>query len=130
MPIPLPQLGLVISYTYLWHHEHQVGREEGRENRPCVIVLALEHTDDGTTMVAVLPITHAAPRDPALAVELPRLVKQHLGLDGERSWVLLHEGNEFTWPGYDLKPLPGARDRFDCEGGLPPFRSDPAIFCQ
>ncbi len=23
MPIPHPEPGLVISYAYLWHHEHQ-----------------------------------------------------------------------------------------------------------
>jgi len=30
MPIPDPEPGLVISYAYLWHHEHQTGREEGQ----------------------------------------------------------------------------------------------------
>jgi hypothetical protein len=40
MPIPTPEPGLVISYAYLWHHEHGAGREEGRKDRPSVIVLA------------------------------------------------------------------------------------------
>jgi hypothetical protein len=40
MPLPAPQRGLVISYAYLWHHEHRAGLEEGRKDRPCVIVLA------------------------------------------------------------------------------------------
>jgi hypothetical protein len=31
MPIPNPEPGLVISYAYLWHHEHQAGREEGQK---------------------------------------------------------------------------------------------------
>jgi hypothetical protein len=31
MPFPNPEPGLVISYAYLWHHEHQVGREEGQK---------------------------------------------------------------------------------------------------
>ncbi len=119
MPLPLPQLGLVISYAYLWHHEHEAGREEGRKNRPCVLVLALEHPDDHTTIVTVLPITHVTPADPALAIELPQAVKDHLGLDTGRSWVLLHEGNEFAWPGYDLHPLPRTRDRY-AYGFLPP----------
>jgi hypothetical protein len=34
MPIPTPEPGLVISYAYLWHHEHEAGREEGRKDRP------------------------------------------------------------------------------------------------
>ena len=40
MSVPNPQSGLVISYAYLWHHEHQGGQEEGRKDRPCVIALA------------------------------------------------------------------------------------------
>jgi hypothetical protein len=40
MAIPTPEAGLVISYAYLWHHEHLAGQEEGRKDRPTVIVLA------------------------------------------------------------------------------------------
>lgn len=29
MTLPDPEPGLVISYAYLWHHEHARGREEG-----------------------------------------------------------------------------------------------------
>jgi hypothetical protein len=28
MPLPEPEPGLVISYAYLWHHEHDSGVEE------------------------------------------------------------------------------------------------------
>lgn len=119
MAFPVPQLGLVLSYAYLWHHEHEAGREEGRKDRPCVIVLAVERSADGATMVTVVPITHVPPSDPAVAIELPPAVKRHLGLDGERSWVMLHEGNEFAWPGYDLRPVPRSRGRYDY-GLLPP----------
>jgi len=34
MALPDPQPGLVISYSYLWHHEHRAGREEGLKSRP------------------------------------------------------------------------------------------------
>jgi hypothetical protein len=34
MAFPEPQLGLVISYAYLWHHEHRAGRDEGAKDRP------------------------------------------------------------------------------------------------
>jgi hypothetical protein len=47
MPIPNPEPGLVISYAYLWHHEHQAGREEGQKDRPSVIVLAIEREAGG-----------------------------------------------------------------------------------
>ena len=56
MTLPAPEPGLVVSYSYLWHREHEAGREEGAKNRPCVIVLALERGADGATIVVVLPI--------------------------------------------------------------------------
>jgi hypothetical protein len=118
MPIPNPEPGLVISYAYLWHHERQAGREEGHKERPSVIVLAVERAADGATIVTVLPITHTAPTDPASAVEIPLSVKRHLHLDDDRSWVIVAEGNEFLWPGYDLRKRPRS-GRYDY-GLLPP----------
>ena len=73
MPLPDPQLGLVISYAYLWHHEHQAGQDEGRKDRPCVIVLAVDRGADGL-IVTVVPVTHVPPADPSLAIELPPAV--------------------------------------------------------
>jgi hypothetical protein len=118
MPVPEPQRGLVISYAYLWHHEHRAGLEEGRKDRPCVIVLSADRTEYGVA-VTVVPITHTAPSKPASALKIPAAVKRHLGLDADRSWVILDEGNRFVWPGYDLRPIPGTRDRYDY-GFLPP----------
>ncbi|HME20211.1 MAG TPA: hypothetical protein VKI44_02395 [Acetobacteraceae bacterium] len=119
MALPEPQLGLVISYSYLWHHEHNAGRDEGTKSRPCVIVLAIERPVDGTIMVRVAPVTHSPPSTAATALEIPRAVKRHLGLDDERSWIILDEVNEFAWPGFDLRPIPPSRDRFTY-GFLPP----------
>jgi nucleoside-diphosphate-sugar epimerase len=118
MPIPTPEPGLVISYSYLWHREHEAGREEGRKDRPSVIVLTVERPANDTTLVVVLPITHSAPADPTSAVEIPAAVKRHLGLDHERSWIVVAEGNEFDWPGYDIRRI-GRNDRYDY-GFLPP----------
>ena len=112
MPIPNPEPGLVISYAYLWHYEHQAGREEGQKDRPSVIVLAVEREADDATVVTVLPITHSPPADPASAVEISLPVKRHLGLDDDRSWIVVAEGNEFLWPGYDLRKIPHT-DRYD-----------------
>jgi hypothetical protein len=125
MPIPTPEPGLVISYAYLWHREHQGGQEEGRKDRPSVIVFAVERESDGATMVTVLPMTHSPPADPASAVEIPFAVKQHLGLDDARSWIVVAEGNEFLWPGYDLRRLPNS-DRYDF-GFLPPRLFDQVL---
>ncbi|HYA07020.1 MAG TPA: type II toxin-antitoxin system PemK/MazF family toxin [Xanthobacteraceae bacterium] len=119
MALPEPEPGLVISYAYLWHYEHDSGQEEGRKDRPAVIVLAAERTSDGAIIVTVLPITHRGPDDPAAAVEIPPAVKRLIGLDAERSWIVVSEGNEFVWPGYDLRKVPGNPARYDY-GFLPP----------
>lgn len=57
--------------------------------------------------VIVLPITHTAPQPPDEGVELPPAVKARLGLDHERSWVIVSEGNDFIWPGPDLRSVAG-----------------------
>jgi len=73
-------------------HEARGGQEEGRKDRPCVIALAVERRRDGETLVTVAPVTHRPPDDAAAAVEIPRAVKIHLGLDDERSWVERERG--------------------------------------
>jgi hypothetical protein len=122
LPEPIP--GLVIRYSYLWLREHLQGREEGQKDRPCAIVAAVK-TDAGDTRVVVLPVTHSAPDDPDLAVEIPLAVKQRLRLDGLRSWVVVSEWNEFIWPGPDLRRIFNADDSSIAYGVLPPnlFRS-------
>lgn len=118
MSLPAPHPGLVIRYAYLWKREYEAGREEGSKERPCVIVMAV--TDDrGESQVLVLPITHTPPSDAADAVEIPQVTKQRLGLDGERSWIVITEVNEFLWPGPDLRPVPGG-DGSIAYGVLPP----------
>jgi hypothetical protein len=118
MGIPTPEPGLVLNYAYLWNDEHRAGHEEGRKDRPSVIVLTVTRESDDATIVTVLPITHAAPVDPKRAIEIPLPVKKHLGLDDARSWIVVTEGNEFVWPGYDLRKTAKA-DRYDF-GFLPP----------
>jgi hypothetical protein len=81
-------------------------------------VLAVERKAGGAMLVTVLPITHTAPGDFATAVEIPMPVKRHLGLDDDPSWIIVAEGDEFLWPGYDLRNLPHS-DRYDY-GFLPP----------
>ena len=110
MPIPIPEPGLVIGYSYLWHHEHTAGSEEGRKDRPCAIIVATLDAD-GDTVVYVAPITHTAPALPDDGLEIPTRLKRHLNLDDKRSWVITSELNRFIWPGYDLRPI--ARDQPD-----------------
>ena len=68
MPLPAPELGLVISYAYLWSSEAAEGQEEGLKDRPCAIVLSARD-DRGYTVVAVVPVTHSPPQRREEAVE-------------------------------------------------------------
>ena len=103
MPLPKPVPGLVIRYSYLWREEHSRGQEEGVKDRPCAIVLAVAN-ENGEEIVTVLPITHSPPKRGEDAIEIPATTKRRLGLDDERSWVMLTEANRFIWPGPDLRP--------------------------
>jgi hypothetical protein len=76
--------------------------------------------DDGEKEVLVVPITHTPPSDPNSAVEIPVETKTRLGLDAERSWIVVTEANEFVWPGPDLRPLPGRDASTVAYGPLPP----------
>ncbi|HTY48793.1 MAG TPA: hypothetical protein VMB48_03780 [Steroidobacteraceae bacterium] len=90
---PTPQPGLVVSYSYLWSEEAERGMVEGRKDRPCAIVIALDIAGDPPRkQVAVVPVTHS-PQNPDVAIEIPPRVKQHLRLDGERSLAVLDEMN-------------------------------------
>jgi hypothetical protein len=53
-----------------------------------------------------------------LSVEIPAATKRRLGLDDERSWIVLTEANRFIWPGPDLRAMrPG--DASSVYGPLP-----------
>lgn len=118
MPLPIPEAGLVISYSYLWKRQSRRGREEGEKGRPCVVALIVERSDSDKA-VWVVPITHVNPNDEEISIEIPANVKAHLKLDNDRSWIILDEVNIFNWPGPDLRPLPGRKGVFDY-GHLPP----------
>lgn len=119
MSWPTPQPGLVIRYSYLWHSEALTGQEEGVKDRPCAVVLAFQDQESRMRVYA-LPITHSAPAAGEEAVEIPAVVKARLGLDGERSWVVVSEANVFVWPGPDLRLLPGRGPESSVYGFLPP----------
>jgi PemK-like, MazF-like toxin of type II toxin-antitoxin system len=119
LPLPTPHPGLVICYSYLWASEHRSGREEGAKDRPCAIVVARRLFAEAT-VVTVVPVTHTPPSNADEAIEIPAPIKAHLGLDDQRSWIVVSEVNDFVWPGPDLRPVPGAEPvRYDY-GVLPP----------
>jgi hypothetical protein len=119
MPLPKPEPGLVIAYDYLWRHEHEAGRDYGSKIRPCAIVIAVENKS-GATEVVMAPITHLEPMPPSQGIEIPPKVKQHLGLDHDRSWIIVNDLNVFTWPGFDLHQVPNAGAGIYHYGFLPP----------
>lgn len=119
MALPTPHPGLVISYAYLWADEQAKGREEGTKDRPCAIVVARRMAED-KTIVTVVAITHTPPADPLSSIEMPPALKEHLGLDAGRSWVVLSEYNEFLWPGPDLRQVTPAKAGDFSYGVLPP----------
>lgn len=119
MPIPAPYPGLVICYSYLWRRQFRAGEEEGAKDRPCAVILASGDKND-QIVVTVLPITHLPPDSVANALEIPGRVKSRLGLDADRSWVVLSEVNRFVWPGPDLRSVSrNTPDQF-AYGDLPP----------
>ena len=103
MALPQPRNGLVIRYAFLWREDAARGQEEGDKDRPCAVVLNTRDRAE-QVIVVVLPITHTPPRDKRLAVEVPVDTKRRLGLDDDRSWIVVTDANRFIWPGPDLRP--------------------------
>jgi hypothetical protein len=116
--IPPPKPAQVIRYSYLWAVEHDEGKEEGRKDRPVAVVMTLQK-EGGDLQVAVVPVTHSVPHADDDAMELAPAVKRLLGLDGERSWVVLTEINVFVWPGPDLWPTGASGEETVLYGYLP-----------
>jgi hypothetical protein len=110
---------MVLRYAFLWSHEANAGRDEGSKERPCAVLMTVVDKK-GETVVTLLPVTHSPPDDPELAVELPTATKTRLGLDDERSWIVLTEANRFVWPGPDLRPAQPGDDPTDVSFGLLP----------
>lgn len=118
MTFPVPVPGLVLRYAFLWSHEARSGIEEGAKDRPCAVLLTML-TRAGRDVAMVVPITHTPPDNPDLAVELPQATKKRLGLDGDRSWIVLNEANRFYWPGPDLRTIQGGEPGQVAYGALP-----------
>jgi hypothetical protein len=116
LPTPVP--GLVIRYAYLWRAEHLRGLEEGVKDRPCAVVLVVED-EDGRPTVTVVPVTHSPPDNASDAIEIPTATKRRLGLDDDRSWIVVSEANVFGWPGPDIRPAVSGRFETVAYGLLP-----------
>ena len=119
MSFPAPYPGLVIRYSYLWRREQREGREEGAKDRPCAIVMSVVD-DAGEQEILVLPVTDTPPANSTEAVEIPAETKNRLGLDSDKSWIVITEATEFVWPGPDLRAIPGRDESTIVYGVLPP----------
>lgn len=102
MAFPTPVAGLVIRYSFLWREEAARGLEDGGKDRPCAVILVTQGDQD-EQIVTVLPVTHSPPTNSNLAVELPHATKKRLGMDDDRSWIVVTDANRFIWPGPDLR---------------------------
>jgi len=110
MRLPKPEAGLVIRYDYLWAREAGKGKTTSKI-RPACLAFASDETTNPRRVV-LLPITHSRPSPGDTGIEIPKAVCEHLGLDEDRSWVILSEFNVDDWPNAGLQPIPGTRDRF------------------
>ena len=101
-----PSPGSVIRYAYLWADESASGREEGRKDRPALVLALAVRSDEDETELLVVAVTLMAPRAAEDGIVLPE--KRQLGLDDLQSWIVTTEANAFIWPGPDICPIPDA----------------------
>lgn len=102
-----PEHGSVIRYSYLWAEENARGQEEGWKDRPALVLALSIKEACGNIEVLVLAVTHTPTTNAADAVVFPQDIKRLLGLDDAPSWIVTTEANAFTWPGPDVRPVPG-----------------------
>ena len=119
MKLAAPERGSVIRYAYLWAEEHRRGREEGRKDRPALVLALSIVQRDGAAEVLVLPMTHTPPRNASDAVAVPPDVRRGLRLDEEPGWIVTTEANSFVWPGPDIRPVPRSRPPSATYGKIP-----------
>ena len=108
MPKPKPVSGLVIRYDYLWRNEARRGQRDGSKDRPCVVVVAIQSVQGGDLRTLVAAVTHTEP-DAGEGIEIPQKVKRHLGLDSDRSWIIVSEVNEIDWSDPGIIPVSNAK---------------------
>jgi len=118
MPLPALAQGLVVRYEYIWHREASANRTTAEKERPVCVTVIFDDPDEGR-MVMLLPITHSPPSQGEVGIEIPQQVKKHLGLDAERSWIIVSECNIDGWPSPDLRQIPAQAGKFHY-GYIPP----------
>lgn len=121
LPSP-PRPGTVIRYAYNWFADHEAGLDSPDRPHPSVVMAVAVVGYDHHSEVLCLAITHAPPYHLNDAIEIPDDMKAPAGLDADRQWVVISESNVFTWPGPDLRPIPGILPETYVYGRMPgPF---------
>jgi hypothetical protein len=109
-----PPIGNLVAYEYLWLSQENK-RNDGAKVYPVALIFAKKIIASVTLAYAV-GMSHKPPYASQKAIEVPKKLKRHLGLDEDRSWICTDQLNEFTWSGPDLRPaewlskLPSARN--------------------
>ena len=128
MRLPVPEIGRVVHYGFIWAGSDRGAPPDAAKSRPCLIadVEEVSEPDAGgrrVRRVTYLPISHTPPRKGEEAIEVPPRVAQHLGLTREKSYIYVSYAVEDDWP-FDLEPKPGSAE---CDHGLVPPRLFEAI---
>ena len=123
MPLPKPELGLVVHYGFVWAGPERDAPLDAGKARPCVIVDIedIEEPAAGgrpTKRVTYLPLSHVAPSKGEAGIVVPPRVAAYLGLTPQVSFIYTSYAVEDDWP-FDVERRPGATDRFDY-GHIPP----------
>lgn len=99
---PRAPVGNIIAYEYLWSSKAR-SRQDCEKIYPTALILS-KRDELGSEMVYALGISHMRPRDGRRALELPRKLSRHIGLDDAPQWLYTDEVNVFVWPGPDVRP--------------------------
>jgi len=121
MPLPQPELGLVVHYGFVWAGADRRPPPDAGKDRPCLIVDLFEVEEPpgrNTLRVTYLPFSRSAPRDGESAKLIGPRIASHLKLTTERSFLYTSYACEDDWP-FDLAQLPGHQGRFHY-GLIPP----------
>jgi hypothetical protein len=83
--------GSIIDYPYLWRWQQARGENAGRKHRPtCVAIFAKQ--SNGRHEMILLPISSQAARNNEVALEIPQLECQRIGLSFP-AWITVSEFN-------------------------------------
>jgi hypothetical protein len=123
VPLPKPELGLVVHYGFVWAGPGRAPPGDSGKSRPCLIVDVEDviEPDAGGRLIkrtTYLPISHVAPSGTETAIPIPPKLALYLKLTEKTSYIYTSYAVEDDWP-FDVEKVPGEGDRYDY-GLVPP----------